>query len=92
MPLYEFRCAAGHVEERIAPPRTTTAACSCGEQGTRLNVFRISRAVIPGRRINLAEALEADAEVKHAYARAGVEPPDIAGVARRAVSGMQEGQ
>ena len=90
MPLYDFRCPAGHVIERRVALGVAVVECACGARAKRLVVPLPAAHVMAAKPpINLKRALEADAEVKHAYQRAGVEPPDFPGAARRVVADMR---
>lgn len=89
MPLYEFRCAAGHLEERLSTLEEAPRPCSCGRMAVRNAVNRFSPIAAAPRRLNLAKGLEADAEMKHNYQRAGLEPPDIVGAAARHVARLR---
>lgn len=40
MPLYDFRCAGGHVMERLGNPSTETVACHCGQPAKRQSVYQ----------------------------------------------------
>jgi hypothetical protein len=42
MPLYTFRCAFGHVTERLAPMNAPFWLCSCGEAAKRQAVYPIT--------------------------------------------------
>lgn len=35
MPLFDFRCAAGHVTERLSPPGVEAIGCHCGQRAER---------------------------------------------------------
>lgn len=40
MPLYEFRCAAGHEHERLANVSVTSIECFCGQRAKRSAVYQ----------------------------------------------------
>lgn len=42
MPLYRYRCPAGHETELLRSRTAETVSCSCGEAAERLSVYRVS--------------------------------------------------
>lgn len=42
MPLYEYRCLAGHAYDALRPRDADADACACGRVATRLSVNRVS--------------------------------------------------
>lgn len=42
MPLYDFRCASGHVTERLGNPSIESVACHCGQRAKRQSVYQTS--------------------------------------------------
>lgn len=84
MPLYDFRCAeCGTTTERLAPIGTPGALCACGVLAPRVQVYAVRYRQPAAPRIDLGMVMAADAEVKDAYQRRGLTPPDLPGEGMR---------
>ena len=77
MPLYAYRCASGHTTDLLRGRDVTEDACACGLPAQRVTFYAVSIGGQPEQRYRLSEYIEADGELKHAAARAGVEPPNL---------------
>ena len=74
MPLYEFRCAEGHVTERLASRDTELVSCPCGQAASRQSVYKFgftgfSRVPLDQRTYDLRHVQEAGAELDYAESR-----------------------
>ena len=97
MPRYDFRCEAEHVTEAVKPMAVSVIYCVCGLPALRLAVYAeqtIIGATVAGPRLGnssrdeagrfrLGLVQEAQHEVLRDAEKAGVEPPDIFGDAKR---------
>lgn len=91
MPRYDYRCAAGHVEEVVAPVTTSSTACPrCGvtaervavpSRPPRVNGFALQP--MRERPIRLDRAVNAQHEMVARAARQGITLPDPLTVAKR---------
>jgi len=70
VPLYNYRCAAGHEAELLRRRDVDAVACPCGLRAGRLSVYRIHRAGAPEPRYRVSDYLEAAGELQHAAGRA----------------------
>lgn len=88
MPLYDYRCAAGHVTERRAGYHQSSVECpGCGGEAVRAEVNRVGVngfAIPPMRERPLAvsQGLEALDEMQSSARKAGVAAPDVWGAAQ----------
>jgi hypothetical protein len=78
MPLYEYRCQAGHVTELLRPASVSSQRCSCGLDSQRRSVYRTAQIggeqTLPGR--DFLEASEMIADQHQSFERReGVEAP-----------------
>jgi len=93
LPRYDYRCAAGHIKERIGGFNEKSVRCECGRMGRRM----ISREIYLGgdgitvprptraAPVNLTQFTEAHGEVLRDSERAGVTAPDLFRVAQERV-------
>ena len=91
MPWYEYRCAAGHLTLQKQPRDIGEIACACGLTARRLisaNVGMSGFVPTPTAqaRIPFSRYIEAQGEVVESARRAGVEPPDLFGLAKRRIA------
>lgn len=104
MPRFDFRCAAGHAFEEIAPRDTHTLTCPCGQTAQR----ELSVPFLPGisgraatpknqRELKMGEYREAAQEVNYQYERieqSGQEiaRPDYTTIAKQRASAALAGK
>lgn len=75
MPLYEFRCEAGHVTERLVKSREEALIyCACGLLSRRESVYRVgmtgfARTPVNQREIRMGAYNEASAELEYTHSR-----------------------
>ena len=75
MPLYLYRCEAGHETERLVKGRNEDAIwCACGQSAQRQSVYTVgisgfSRAPIDQRQIKIGAYKEASAELEYKHSR-----------------------
>lgn len=90
MPRYDFGCSSGHITEQVVDRDIRSATCDCGASAERLLSLGVSvggmRTPTQYHDINLNRAVEAHGETLLAAERAGVEPPDTLGEAKRRVA------
>ena len=91
MPWYEYRCAVGHVTEQRQPREVGEIDCACGLAAQRLisaNVGMSGFVPTPTTeaRLPFSRYIEAQGEVVESARRAGVEPPDLWGAAKRRIA------
>lgn len=100
MPLYDFRCANGHVMERIASRDSEEMLCTCGlpaqrQAVNRINSIGFARTPLDQRQYNLKEFQEASAEVEYAESKhtdiegKPVQGPSLWGAAKRKAKHLQ---
>lgn len=97
MPIYDFRCTAGHEnEDRVAFGTDVISCPACGGPAGRVVVTSrpagfVGFATPPMRErpIRLTDGLNALDEVHAAARKAGVEPPDLLGEAKRQAAVIQ---
>ena len=91
MPWYEYRCAAGHLTEQRQPRDKGEIDCDCGLTAWRLissgvGVSGFVPTPTAQARIPFSHYIEAQGEVVESARRAGVEPPDLWGLAQRRIA------
>lgn len=94
MPRYDYRCAAGHIKERIGGFNEKSVRCRCGLTAQRLSVYREQylggdgiTAHRPTREapVNITRFTEAHGEVLRDAEKAGTTAPDLLRVAQERV-------
>jgi putative FmdB family regulatory protein len=84
MPLYDYRCASGHVSERHEGVDVKSIECpDCGSEAQRAPCSGIPEIAGYAPRptkaapLNVSQFQEAHGEMLHKAERHGVEPPDL---------------
>lgn len=97
MPRYDYRCAVGHEEERIAGFDDSVLSCgACGSPAQRMVPSRpplMGGFAIPPmneRRIPLSRFVEAQGQMVRDAERAGVSAPDVLGIAKRQAAAIRK--
>lgn len=92
MPRYDYRCGAGHETEATENRETDSIACFCGQASKRvISAAHVAGAVgftqKPTREhyVRLDRAINAQHEVIDQCRRAGIQPPDLYGEAKRRI-------
>lgn len=67
MPLYDFRCSAGHVTELRVEYGVEVVACACGQSAERERVFRIAGQMGRPQGTPIAHFAEAAQEAQHRH-------------------------
>ena len=89
MPMYDFRCTAGHNTERRTDYNQSAIECpGCGVEARRVPVYHIgvSGFAIPpmrSRPVGISEFAEAQGEMVHTANRIGVPAPDVMAIAKQ---------
>lgn len=61
MPLYDYRCPAGHETEALRPAGTAEIGCPCGAAARRVGAYRVA--------VLGAEVLRSDADTRQKFRR-----------------------
>lgn len=93
MPRYDYQCSRGHVRESVEDRDTASIAClDCGSPAARVvSAGHVAGAIgftpkpTAEHYVHLDRAVNAQHEIIDQCRRAGVEPPDLFGVAQRRV-------
>ena len=76
MPLYQFTCSHGHVNEALRPMSVTMIPCTCGVPALRVAAYRVA---ITGPQVDSRNMYrrydEASQEMAHVAERTGTESP-----------------
>ena len=91
MPRYDYRCVAGHVTEHQQHRDCAEVDCFCGLIARRLISANVGvSGFVPTptaqARIPFSHYLEAQGEMVEASRRAGIEPPDLWGLAKQRIA------
>lgn len=94
MPRYDYQCAAGHIQESLESRETDAIDCGfCGEAARRV----VSAGAVAGaigftprptreHYVHLDRAVNAQHEIIDQCRRAGIQPPDLYGEAKRRIA------
>lgn len=69
MPLYDFRCPVCGVFEALASRAETEVECACGQQATRLSVYRFNLGGGIGPKYRVTDFREAAQESNYYHGR-----------------------